>query len=723
MVLKAGGFATLAHLLCQCYNILPLMRFRLNKNFTTFLIIVTLATVGGGIWLQAGRPNHQPEPRGPQIFLPQALSPLTPTARQQFKPVAQESVVRFDSSEVKQAFIKANNLASNDLKPVAGLPDTYTVARSQDKLTAAGALVAKQQKYTALLTIPNDTINSQWYTDKISAPAAWDISTGSSSIIVADIDTGFALNHEDLASRWATGGWDFVHNDNDPSAGTDNRNGIGVSHGTVTAGLIGAASNNGIGVAALNWGAKILPLQALDDNGEGTSTDVAVAIHYAVDQGAKVINMSLGAAFPDPIVKAELDYAQSHDVVVVAAAGNCGDSNFSDNGCSTQGQMVYPANYPQVLAVGATNINDVRASFSSYGPNLDVVAPGSGNIITTTWPSSNQASLYTTNIFGTSFSSPIVAGLAALYRGHKSSATANETINAITNNTDKVGGMAGQNFTNDYGFGRINALHVLNIEAPSTSPPTPTTIPTKAPTPPNPTNITLGAGDLLHKDDYLSSSDGQSVLTLQRDGNFAFYDNFKLAWETGVLGRIADRAIMQTDGNLVVYDSSNRALWNSVTDGNPGAHLAMQTDGNVAILGLAGAVLWATHTLHDTNHLNYVLSTGVGGIARLYPGQSIYTTDLRFRLVLQSDGNLVLYSPTQALWSTGTDGKQTAFLALQPDGNLVLYDRSARPLWASGTDGFGLTRLIVQPDGNLVLYDLANIPRWNTGTGASYRLL
>jgi hypothetical protein len=224
----------------------------------------------------------------------------------------------------------------------------------------------------------------------------------------------------------------------------------------------------------------------------------------------------------------------------------------------------------------------------------------------------------------------------------------------------------------------------------------------------------------LHKDDYLLSPDGRSALALQRNGNFVLYDNFKLVWETGALGRAADRAIMQPDGNFVVYDSSNQALWNSTTDGNAGARLIMQTDGNVVIYSSSNVVLWATHTLHNPDNLNYIMSPGFGGIATMYPGQSIYTPDRRFRLILQTDGNLVLYSPTKALWASGTDGQPTAFLTLQSDGNLVLYDRSVHPLWASYTVRFGLTRLIVQGDGNLVLYDQFNVARWNTETaGAS----
>jgi len=469
------------------------------KNVVAFFILAGLSALGAGIYFQTKKVAHPTEPSGPQTILAGEKAPLNPVVYPRLNRASSESIVRFDSNDHKQAFLEANNLVPDDLMPVDTLPSTYTVAQPLDKLTSAGALLSEQKRYTALLT-PNDPIAQQWYTDKISAPTAWDTFTGSSNIIVADIDTGFGLNHEDLASRWAPGGKDFVNNDNDPSAGTTNPNGSGVSHGTVTAGLIGAATNNGKGAAAIDWGAKILPLQALDDNGEGITTDVASAVRYAVDQGAKVINMSLGVASPDPILKAELDYAQSHNVVVVAAAGNCGSpSSYSLNGCSYAGQMVYPANYPQVLAVGASDINDIRASFSSYGPNLDVVAPGSGSIRTTAWSVSNQTSLYTSSISGTSFSSPIVAGLAALYRGYRTSSSATETASAITSSADKLGAMGGQGFSNEYGYGRINAAHaLLGTSSAPVAPASPTAPQETTPTPlPEPTQPTHPGGTLI----------------------------------------------------------------------------------------------------------------------------------------------------------------------------------------------------------------------------------
>src|SRR3990167_2084306 len=595
------------------------MRLLKTKIKVLFFTLAGLSILAGGFWLHPAQNSQPAEPTAPQISLPGDRFLLKANNYPRLDQVVNESVVRFGSDEIKQAFLATNNLSPDDLKPVPQLSGTYTVAMAPDKLKATGALVAEQKQYVALIT-PNDPIYPQWYTDKIAAPAAWDIATGSSSTVVAVIDTGFALNHEDLASRWASGGKDFVNNDNDPSAGTTNPAGSGVSHGTATAGLIGAASNNATGVAAINWGARILPLQALDDNGEGTTTDVASAVRYAVDQGAKVINMSLGTASQDPILKTELDYALSRDVVVVAAAGNCGSPvSFFLSDCSVVGQMIYPANYPQVLAVGATDINDNRASFSSYGPNLDIVAPGSGSLITTAWSPSNQTSLYSDSVYGTSFSSPIVAGLAALYRGLKPSASAADTVNAITNNADKVSGMASQNFTNDYGYGRINASRVLSAAAP-----VPVPLQTSA-------DVSLNSGGILRKDDYLLSADNRSALALQRDGNLALYASFKVVWQSGALGATVDRVIMQSDGNLVIYDSSSRPLWATNTAGSPGARLALQADGNLVVYSSSNTVLWASNTQNtpDLTSDSPTRTPGAGGNGLLYPGQGVISADRR----------------------------------------------------------------------------------------------
>ena len=235
-----------------------------------------------------------------------------------------------------------------------------------------------------------------------------------------------------------------------------------------------------------------------------------------------------------------------------------------------------------------------------------------------------------------------------------------------------------------------------------------------AASPNNGNNSALSSGQTLTKGNNLLSPDSQSALALQSDGNLVLYSNSQAVWDTGPLGSAASRLIMQGDGNLVLYNQGNVALWSSQTGGNPGAHLILQTDGNLVIYSATNAALWATYTLSNPNHLSLVNTTLNGG--RLYPGQSIDTADRRFHLIFQGDGNLVLYSPTHALWATSTDGKSAAFLAMQGDGNLVLYDTSNKPLWYSRTNGYGNLHLVVQQDGNLVLYNNINTPIWNTAT-------
>lgn len=347
--------------------------------------------------------------------------------------------------------------------------------------TASSSSSSREKQYRALLT-PNDPIYPQWYTDKISAPEAWDITTGSSDVIVAVIDTGFGLNHEDMAGRWAENpgeggagctlgceikrtngldddgngkiddwrGWDFVQNDNNPSAGSVNPSGDAVHHGTVSAGLVGATGNNAKGVASLNWGARILPLQALNDDGVGSTSTIAAAIDYAVVRGAKVISLSLGSDEPDAFLRQRIGAAIDQGVIIVAAAGN--------SGCDC---MAYPANYPEVVAVGATNSSDIRASFSSYGANLDVMAPGAGTIKVPFWSSTNQTTLYTSSVSGTSISTPIVAGLVGLIKTQSPSATVSDIIGFVRDGADKVPGMGGLNWTEQYGWGRINAYRAV----------------------------------------------------------------------------------------------------------------------------------------------------------------------------------------------------------------------------------------------------------------------
>lgn len=422
------------------------------------------------------------------LFMPITSQKPTPTENVP----SPESLVSFPDNESKNKFLESNGLTESDLQPSDSLENTYIVPVPNDKLKGDGATVAPRRQYKALLT-PDDPIYPQWYTNNISAPTAWDTSTGSSSVEVAVIDTGFALSHEDLVGRWYINsgeygagkdtngvdddgngkiddwrGWDFVCNNNSPQAGdsdcdSDPTN-SSASHGTVTSGLIGATGNNSTGVASINWQSTILPLQVLGDDGYGYTDDVAAAVNYAVAQGAQVISMSLGSASADPTLETSINNAVSAGVVVLAAAGNCGDPNtYIINGCTYVGQMSYPGKYSNVIAVGATDQNDNRATFSSYGPELDIVAPGSGTIRAPTWSQSDQTGAYTSAAYGTSIATPIAAGSAALYRGVATGETVNEVTQVLENSANQVSGMGGESFTDYYGHGRLDVHGIVRL--------------------------------------------------------------------------------------------------------------------------------------------------------------------------------------------------------------------------------------------------------------------
>lgn len=380
---------------------------------------------------------------------------------------------------------------------VAPLPIDKEAAPKQATIRES---VTKEYPYYALL-LPNDPYaQSNWALQTTQAPTAWNQTTGS-SVIVAIIDSGYALNHEDLKQQWhknsgETGttqagdrcwtgtskdkaqndcddddngyeddvtGWNFVASTNNPQAGQFNPAGAAVSHGTETAGLAGATSNNGLGVASFNWGTRLMPLQALNDDGAGYTSDVIAAIYYAVDNGAQVINMSLGGSQPDPAMQAAIDYAYDHNVVVVAAAGNCGTGQ--ELGCdpSKPSAMSYPALSKHVIAVGATDSNNQRASFSSYGPGLDVVAPGAGTIVSPMWQPGNQTTSYAGSLYGTSFATPFVASLASLIKSMRPATSVDDITALIDGSAQKIGGMAGKTYTLQYGHGLINNNAALTI--------------------------------------------------------------------------------------------------------------------------------------------------------------------------------------------------------------------------------------------------------------------
>lgn len=353
---------------------------------------------------------------------------------------------------------------------------------------------APQIPYYLMATTNDPLLISSWALTTIQADRGWDLSTGSTATTVAVIDTGFELNHEDLAGRWFintkeqgqtqagdncwTGtpndrstnncdddqngyiddwrGYDFFYGDNNPQAGQVNPSGEGVHHGTLVAGVVGATANNNKGSAGIDQSAKILPLQVFSDDSEAYTNSLVAAIDYATDMKANVINLSLGSSQPDNALLAAINRARSNGSLVIAASGNCAlnDEPICNN-LTAPGRMTYPALYDQVIAVGATDQNNQRADFSSYGPKLDIVAPGK-SIGPLPVYSSNGTNYYAT-ASGTSFAAPLVAGAASLLISQNPTATLQQIEELLTQSAQKVAYPLSQSFSHEYGYGLLNA--------------------------------------------------------------------------------------------------------------------------------------------------------------------------------------------------------------------------------------------------------------------------
>ncbi len=266
------------------------------------------------------------------------------------------------------------------------------------------------------LTLPNDprwASTQSSYLAPLHVDRAWDLSQGA-GVTVAVVDTGTDLDHPDLAGQLVSG-----HNVLKPNAQPQDDNG----HGTLVSGIVAARTNNGRGVVGIAPSAKVMPIKVLDATGSGSDANIAVGIDWARTHGAKVINLSLGGTFDDPVLSDAIANAIAANVVVVAAAGN--------DGSNTVG---FPASYSGVLAVAATDHSGSLTSFSSYGPRVDVAAPGL-DITSTALGSGDQ---YATES-GTSFSSPVVAGVAALVRSEHPTWTQGQVAAQIRNTARDVG--------------------------------------------------------------------------------------------------------------------------------------------------------------------------------------------------------------------------------------------------------------------------------------------
>ena len=323
-----------------------------------------------------------------------------------------------------------------------------------------------------LLEEPNDpNWPQQWNMRIIKADKAWDIITSTvSSVIIAVVDTGVDIAHPDLqANIWTNPdeipdndldddgngliddvhGWNFAHENNEV---VDTH-----GHGTHVAGIAAAATNNATGVAGVSWSGTIMPVRVFIGR-EGTYADIAQGVTYAADNGAKIINLSLGGTDPDPLLYDALLHARGKGCLIVAAAGNCGSpGSIKDPDCDyTENPVIYPAAHSETLAVAATDAYDERCDFSEYHNYVDLAAPGVG--ITSTCPLNWYCEMR-----GTSMATPHVSGVAALIWALRPELSSLEVQLIMESWADDVNAEEYPGKDPYLGWGRINAYQaVLN---------------------------------------------------------------------------------------------------------------------------------------------------------------------------------------------------------------------------------------------------------------------
>lgn len=353
-----------------------------------------------------------------------------------FKRGIAETLIDSINSALAASVVGSNSLLGVDLLKI---PEDVPVQDAIDRYMASGLVEYAQPNYIRTVSkVPDDPLfANQWNLNNsndadIDAPEAWDVRSDCSGIAVAVMDTGINYSHRDLAGNYLNiEGYDFANRDSDPL--DDN------GHGTAVAGIIGAAGDNGLGIAGVCWNVRLIALKIFDENGIGSTSNIIEAAQYAValkkehNVNLKVLNMSFdGGGFSQAEVDA-LKALQAADILVVAAAGNEG----TDNDKTPQ----YPASYDvdNIISVAATDYSDRLAYFSSYGvKSVDIAAPG--QMILSTYTPYNESYQVES---GTSMAAPQVAGVAALVASENPVYGYRETKEAILQGADRVSSLDG----------------------------------------------------------------------------------------------------------------------------------------------------------------------------------------------------------------------------------------------------------------------------------------
>ena len=369
----------------------------------------------------------------------------------QEKPVSQEQTLLVHFSEDVTPEMRAAAVVEMGGKEIAWMPQ-ISVAEIRVPVQAMAAAAALPSMANGTVTYAEvDHVVSATYTPEdpdfgddmmsyglhdVEALQAWDIVTGSHEIVIAVIDSGILLAHPEFDQRLVDG-YDFVNDDSMP----DDDSG----HGTHVAGIIAAALDNGEGVAGVCPQCLLMPVKVLNANNLGSWSQLAQGILFAVDNGARVLNLSLGANVPSETLASAIDYAIESGAIVVAAAGNYGSS-----------KPFYPAALDGVIAVGATTSQGTRWIKSDFGSYIDLVAPG--DLIYSTYHDLDNIYRGYTYMSGTSMAAPFVSGVAGLLLSVAPTLNAEDVTIAMTLGADDLGQVG---WDADFVFCRVNAMGAL----------------------------------------------------------------------------------------------------------------------------------------------------------------------------------------------------------------------------------------------------------------------
>lgn len=341
------------------------------------------------------------------------------------------------------------------------IPAGKTVEEMVAAFSARPDVVYAEPNYIAhAFMTPNDPYYVyQWHMPLINMPTAWDQSTGIPSVVVAIVDCGVAYENygvyyqaPDLAGTTFVPGYDFINNDAHPNDDC--------AHGTHVAGTVAQTTNNSLGVTGVAFNCAIMPVKVLDATGSGSYTAIANGVIFAADNGAEVINMSLGGSYNATVLQDAVVYAYNKGVTIVCAAGNAGTS-----------VPQYPASYVQCISVSAVRYDKTYTSYTSYGTNIDICAPGGDvtidqngdgyvdGVLQQTHDGTNYGTFGYYFYEGTSMASPHVAGVAALLISKAGGSMTPDAVRAALQNTAQDLGTAG--WDQYYGYGLVNANAAL----------------------------------------------------------------------------------------------------------------------------------------------------------------------------------------------------------------------------------------------------------------------